>query len=91
MWSMGAILRHQEASADADGELVATHGEEEPHIPVATQEDGSITSTAVLRYLGSLQHPVGVDIALPIPQHLHDELLILFARETIEAALLKNY
>ena len=34
---------------------------------------------------------VRVDIALPLPLHPHDELLVLFARETIEAALLKNY
>ena len=49
---------HQEASGDADSELGVTQGEEELRIPVATQEDGSITSTAVLRCLGALQHPL---------------------------------
>ena len=53
---------------------------EELRIPVATQEDGSIALTAVLRYLGLLQNPVGVDITLPIQQHPHDKLLILFSR-----------
>ena len=81
----------EETDAVGDSEPVATQSsEQECLIYVATQVDNSALPSAVLRYLGFLSPPTGVDVSLPLQQNPDNEILMLFALERLSVALNKG-